>query len=715
MAAPGVRGMAVAGAVMRGAGWSRAVLPALLALALLAVAGVREGLADAGSAALAGRAAARGGLPVIIGLAVTASPEGTLAAADRAAQRAAIAAAQAGLLARLAAAEEVKRFETVPYLAAVLGPADLATALAAPEVASIVEDVAEPVALNVSVPLIRVPPVWRRGHRGSGWAVAVLDTGVQRDHAAFAGRIVAEACYSTRVRGTSISLCPGGASSSTAPGAGADCALRIGGCGHGTHVAGIAVGNRTGRRGVAPAAGLIAIKVFSRFDKPADCDGSAPCARTYVSDQMRGLERVIALAAGRRIAAVNLSLGGGTHTAACDSDPRKALVDTLRSLRIATVIAAGNDGLNGAVNAPGCISAAVTVGSTTKADAVSDFSNHARMVELLAPGSDISAPVLSRRTTAVGVKSGTSMATPHVAGAWALLMQGRPEATVDEVLQALACTGEPVTRNSLPIPRIDVEAARRFLISPVSERNWGFATDRQVAQWVKHLGSWSRAGGVMRTAGGNWSSFWNVATAPFCATDLMLTARVRRIDPDPVFDWNSGVMLFATIDAGKQASALWFAYNKHHFDEGEAPVPGGYAAIWALDNTDLLDTSSDDGRLLCANWRATSIRRDGYNVLHVVSEGGLHVFSINGAEVCRAYDPTFAAGDIAVAMGSTVGGGDVFDVDRLAAAGTEARAGAPDALPRGAAARPVARRPGEGPFGIDRVAQAAAVGTGGGE
>jgi subtilisin family serine protease len=652
-------------------------------------------------------------LPVIIGLAVDTRPEGMLAADAQAAQRAAIAGAQAALLARLAAPEEVKRFATVPYLAAVLGPGDLAAVLAAPGVRSVAEDVAVPAALNVSVPLVRVPPVWRRGYRGSGWSVAVLDTGVQRSHVAFAGRIVSEACYSTRVRGTSVSLCPGGASSSTAPGAAADCALRIDGCGHGTHVAGIAVGNRASRRGVAPAAGLIAIKVFSRFDKAADCGGSAPCAQTYVSDQMRGLERVIDLAADRRIAAVNMSLGGGTHTAACDSDPRKPLIDTLRSFGIATVIAAGNDGLNGAVGAPACISSAVAVGSTTKSDAVSDFSNHARMVELLAPGSDISAPVFTHRTAAVGVKSGTSMAAPHVAGAWALLMQSRPESTVDEVLRALACTGEPLTRNSLPIPRIDVEAARRFLKDAVSERLWTFGTDRQVAQWTKHLGNWSRVGGVMRTAGGSWASFWSVATAPFCATDLMVTARVRRVDPDPVFDWNSGLMLFATIDEGKQASALWFAYNKHHFDEGEAPVPGGYAAIWALDNTDLLDTSSDDGRLLCANWRATSINRDGYNVLHVVSEGGLHVFSINGAEVCRAYDPTFAAGDIAVAMASTVGGGDVFDVDRLAAAGVAAGAAAAAGAGPTAGALPVVRQPGEGPSGIRRGGAAASGREGG--
>ena len=104
----------------------------------------------------------------------------------------------------------------------------------------------------------------------------------------------------------------------------------------------------------------------------------------------------------------------------------------------------------------------MTVGSTTKADQVSSFSNHAALVELMAPGSNILAAVPGGRAR----KNGTSMATPHVAGAWAILKQGKPSASVSEVLTALACTGVPVSRAGITKPRIDVLAALNVLRSP---------------------------------------------------------------------------------------------------------------------------------------------------------------------------------------------------------------------------------------------------------
>jgi subtilisin family serine protease len=84
------------------------------------------------------------------------------------------------------------------------------------------------------------------------------------------------------------------------------------------------------------------------------------------------------------------------------------------------------------------------------------------MVELLAPGSNILAGVPGGM---LGIKSGTSMATPHVAGAWAILKQARPSASVAEIQAALACTGKPVSRSGLAKPRIDVLKALKILRS----------------------------------------------------------------------------------------------------------------------------------------------------------------------------------------------------------------------------------------------------------
>ena len=315
-----------------------------------------------------------------------------------------------------------------------------------------------------SVPLIEADKAWARGFTGAGSTVAILDTGVAKTHPMLAGKVVAEACYSTTVQGSSRSLCPGGVANSTAAGSGLNCPSNVDGCYHGTHVASIAAGSSARLKGVAPGARVIAIKIFSRFDSDLDCNGLAPCARAYTSDIIRGLERVYALRRSYRIAAANLSLGGGSYTGYCDGSVVKAIIDRLRNAGIATAIASGNDYANGSVSWPGCISSAVTVGSTTKTDRVSAFSNHAFMVDLLAPGSDIQAAVPG----GYAFLSGTSMATPHVAGAWAILKQAKPTASVAEIQTALACTGKPIARAGITKPRIDVLPALNVLRSPAN-------------------------------------------------------------------------------------------------------------------------------------------------------------------------------------------------------------------------------------------------------
>lgn len=348
-----------------------------------------------------------------------------------------------------------------------LDAAQLAALVESGQVTQVIEDRIDEPFLTESVPLIRAPDVWAAGGRGAGKAVAILDTGVEAAHPFFNGRVVAEACFSSNAATFgATTVCPNGTDSQIGPGAGEPCSF--GSCDHGTHVAGIAAGRQSDSfSGVAPDADIVAIQVFSRFDDvPGDpnkqnCSNSArpsPCALTFLSDQIRGLQQVLSLKATIDIVAANMSLGGGRFTTACDTDVRKQSVDQLRNAGVAVVIASGNNAFSDAVGSPGCISTAVTVGSTRKNDLISGFSNSDDVVDLLAPGSSINASVTGG---GFGFKSGTSMATPHVAGALAALASAKPTATLDEIEQALKSTGQPISHpvSGLTRPRIDVMAA----------------------------------------------------------------------------------------------------------------------------------------------------------------------------------------------------------------------------------------------------------------
>jgi subtilisin len=392
---------------------------------------------------------------VIIRLRAGFIPEGQLGPAVRTAQRRTIADAGDRVLTdvqRGRTLRGLKRFQTVPYLAAEVDATELERLASHPDVEEVVEDVAHPPALAQSTALVGVPAAVSRGDTGSGWTVAVLDTGVDRNHAFLAGKVVSEACYSSTFSGWT-SLCPLGVNS-TAPGSAAPCAS---GCEHGTHVAGIAVGRGGAFSGVARDATLIGINVFSRRTS----DGAMAA---WDSDLMLALQRVYALRGTFNIAAVNMSLGGGLFSAACDSDSLKPLIDQLRSVSIATVVASGNNGSASQLSSPGCISTAISVGSVgdgsggTTARAVSAFSNSASFLNLLAPGSVINSSVPGG---GFANSQGTSMATPHVAGAWAVIKSRRPAATVSEVLSLLSRTGSPVLdpRNGITKPMIDLDAA----------------------------------------------------------------------------------------------------------------------------------------------------------------------------------------------------------------------------------------------------------------
>ena len=364
--------------------------------------------------------------------------------------------------------------EGIPLVVLEVNADQLDQMIANGEVAEVFEDRLSDTTLDTSTPLIRAPQSWNRGARGQGQTIAILDTGVQRNHPFLSPRVVEEACYSTNSPGNNAtSLCPGGVESSTAPGSAAPCVGNPS-CEHGTHVAGIAAGRGNNFNGVAPDASILAIQVFSRFtDSPGNtpCTNagrSSPCLLTYDSDQIRGLTRVRDRTAARSIVAANMSLGGGRNNAACNNDPRKAVIDQLLSRQVATVISAGNNGWRDSVGAPGCITSAITVGATTDSDTVASYSNVSNLVDLFAPGGRGNGDGGTRINSSIspngfGEKSGTSMAAPHVAGAFAVIRSLAPGATVSQILTALQTTGVsiavPGTNPALTRRRINVEAA----------------------------------------------------------------------------------------------------------------------------------------------------------------------------------------------------------------------------------------------------------------
>ena len=399
-------------------------------------------------------------------------PEGHLGrlAADR--QRADIQAARTGILNRLKGRSHRVRhqYATVPMVALEIGPDAVAELEASPLVRRVMHDALHHPGLAQSAPLVEADQLWAVGYDGSGVTVAIVDTGVETAHPFFGGRINEEACYSSTNAGISVSLCPNGQESQTGPGAGVNCSVSSG-CFHGTHVAGIAAGNgaTAGQTfsGIAKGATIMAVQVFSKFTRDTDCGGAntAPCILAYTSDIIAGLERVYALRAVHNFSSVNLSLGGGQFSAPCDGEAAKPIIDTLRSVRIATVVASGNSGSTNSLSTPGCISSAVSVGSTTKGDVVSSFSNVATFMSVFAPGSSITSSVLGG---GFGTASGTSMATPHVTGAFALLKEASPGATVDQMLGALQATGVPTTdtrtNGTVTKPRIRIARALSALV-----------------------------------------------------------------------------------------------------------------------------------------------------------------------------------------------------------------------------------------------------------
>ncbi len=227
------------------------------------------------------------------------------------------------------------------------------------------------------------------GPTGAGVDTYIIDTGVLATHREFTGRMGVGATAINDGRGTS------------------DCN------GHGTHVAGTVAGTTYG---VAKGATVIPVRVLG-------CTGSGSN-----SGVIAGIDWVAANASGPSVA--NMSLGGGASTAT------DAAVQRAVSAGVTMVVAAGNENQNACNVSPARAANAITVASTTSTDARSSFSNYGSCVDIFAPGSSITS-AWYQSTTQTRTISGTSMASPHVAGAAALFLQRNPSASPAAVTSSL--------------------------------------------------------------------------------------------------------------------------------------------------------------------------------------------------------------------------------------------------------------------------------------
>lgn len=317
---------------------------------------------------------------------------------------------------------------------------DLLALAARPEVAQVFADEPHEHFLTESLALIDQAGAASGGNLGAGTSVAILDTGVDYGNAAFGS------CAAAGDPGCKVAFAQDFATDDGS----------VDDNGHGTNVAAISLG-------VAPSAKILALDVFRS-------DGLA-----YSSDIIAAIDWVVQNRATYNIQSMNMSLGGGGSTSACGSDVFAAPILAARNAGVLTAAASGNNAYTNRISSPACVPAAVSVGAvydgnlggigwsgcsdaSSATDKVTCFSNSAAFLTVLAPGALI--------TAGGATMGGTSQASPHVAGAIAVLRAAYPSETPAETVTRLTSRGVSVTdaRNGVATPRLAL--ARSLAATP---------------------------------------------------------------------------------------------------------------------------------------------------------------------------------------------------------------------------------------------------------
>ncbi len=391
---------------------------------------------------------------VIVSLEADFQPEGKIQTQSGVrSQRARITAARSNLLKELAD-ENVRttaKLNTVPALGLQVDENGLQKLSRHPLVKSVSPDVQLKPILDETVPHIEAAKLHDNEEiYGEDWTVAILDTGLDKDHPAFEDRVVAEACFSDgagdKKNDPEAGDCPNDEAEMVGDGAGSPLMIDDDPDPHGTTVGGVTAGTATNSlsAGVAPRADIFSINI-------AHVDEDGEDAIIHSSDLIKALEHVYENRDEHDIAAVNMSLGFELFDSTCDSDDEnisEALQDSIENLRsaeIAPIAASGNNGESDQIIAPACLEDVIAVGATDieNTEEIAGFSNqHPAMVELVAPGVDVTTAGPDGKNL---VSQGTSIAAPHVAGAWALLQSGSTtNLGVEEIKDALIKSGDTV-------------------------------------------------------------------------------------------------------------------------------------------------------------------------------------------------------------------------------------------------------------------------------
>ncbi|MET8443049.1 S8 family serine peptidase [Streptomyces sp. NPDC004981] len=398
-------------------------------------------------------------------------------------------------------------------------------------------------ALKDSVPQVNAPQAWAEGFDGKGTTVAVLDTGIDATHPDVKDRVKQSRSF---VPGEEV----------------------VDGNGHGTHVASTIAGSGAAsdgaNKGVAPAADLIVGKVLSNEGSGADS----------------GIIEAMEWAKAEGADVVSMSLGSSIPDDG--GDPMAQAVDALSADGGPLfVIAAGNAYGAGTIGSPGSAASALTVAAVDKQDRRADFSSMGPLVrsyglkpDLSAPGVDINAAA-SRSVPGIDgmyqSMSGTSMATPHVAGAAAVLKQRHPEWSGQRIKDALMSSSKLLpdhTPYEQGTGRLDVKAAVDTAIEAtgsveVASYDWPHSAQDAVAERTLTYRNTGDEDVTLKLATDTDAAAYTLSTPELTVPAGSTAAAVLSIDPSRIAnDTRFSGQVVATDASGATVAHTGFAVNK---------------------------------------------------------------------------------------------------------------------------------------------------------